>query len=169
METTSTATRWSERHNGVTAQVGIRWARYDADGNRVAQGSDWSTTPTGEQLAAWDVEAPAIAARAARWAGRDLYIRFGDAPAGGRSRNYATGELERGISVYEARHDLISDTWMTGGAMVGTLVSYLAQGIPARLVTGTEIGSGSDGEPLLSDLEVVADLTRTDAGWVVAS
>lgn len=160
-------TTWSTRHDGVRAQVGIRWAHYDFAGRRMAQGSDSLTVPTADQLTAWDAEAPTIAARAGAWAGRDLYIRFGDRPAGGRSRNYATGELEAGISVYEARHDLVSDTWMTDGAMVGTLVSYLAQGLPARLVTGDEIGSGSDGEPVLADVEVVAELVRCDRGWVV--
>ncbi len=35
-------------------------------------------------------------------AGEDVYLRFGDLPEGGRSRNYRTGRLEPGVSVYRA-------------------------------------------------------------------
>ena len=31
-----------------------------------------------------------------------IYVRFGEIPANGKSKNYLTGEYEKGVSVYEA-------------------------------------------------------------------
>lgn len=55
-------TRWTIKAGGaVEARDGMHWADYSLDGARTAAGSDWCTTPSAAELAAWDAEAPAAA------------------------------------------------------------------------------------------------------------
>jgi hypothetical protein len=85
--------------------------------------------------------------------GMDVYIRFGRWSR--RSINAATGEPEAGVSVYQA--------W------VENRVVYLhpdilcpklrGQGRMVFPVTGKVVGIGSDGEPVLRDVKVVAHVS----------
>jgi hypothetical protein len=157
--------RWGARRNG-------HWAAYDRDGNRLAVGADWCTAPTAAELEAWDAEAQAAAARVAAWPvdviGQALYIRFGRLPRAGRSRNYATGQLERGVSVYRARYNARTDALDASSALAGTYVHYLIAGKRPYLVAGDEVGTGSDGEPVLANARVVAELVATPDGFRIA-
>ncbi len=85
------------------------------------------------------------------------YVRFGDLPKGGRSRNHLTGELENGVSVYDAVeidgqiHVVLPS--LDESACV-SLSGILRR--PMYEVSGRAIGKGGDGEPILAD----AALTR---------
>jgi len=78
------------------------------------------------------------------------YLRFGDLPKNGKSRNHLTGVTEQGVSVYECvlmngKYKLIMPD-LTYSACV-SLSGVLDR--PCYLVSGALIGRGSDGEPLL--------------------
>lgn len=78
------------------------------------------------------------------------YLRFGEIPESGKSKNHLTGNLEIGVSVYDCvflngRYKLVMPN-LTHSACV-SLSGVLER--PCFLVTGVLIGRGSDGEPLL--------------------
>lgn len=82
--------------------------------------------------------------------GRLLFVRFGE--FGGASKNHLTGETEKGVSVYEAieRNGAIQIILPVGfdeSALV-SLSGCLRK--PMQEVAGTVVGTGSDGEPVLS-------------------
>lgn len=104
---------------------------------------------------------------------RLCYVRFGHKdgafPLAGQSRNSRTGELESGVSAYEAierdgSYQILLPA--LGGTAVATLgmAFNTAQGLwgkenyPIYEVSGTLIGTGSDGEPLLKDCEVIKQI-----------
>lgn len=142
------------------ADEGCHWAMYTLDGTRDCIGSDWCTTPTEDELAQWDMRAHEIAAL---WAGHrdrlttELYIRFGRVVR--RSKNHATGAWEQGLSVYEAVPDLHQVGYqLAGDALPGAAIMAAITGREAYLVTGEFVGYGSDGEPLLRKVQVLAPL-----------
>lgn len=98
--------------------------------------------------------------------GRRYFIRFGLPPDSGQSRNYRTGEFEVGISAYNAAVDPVSGVWSCVGEPQPSDPHPLlktVQGYTVVLVTGTILNSpGSDGEPLLSAVRIVADLEHVD-------
>lgn len=146
----------------------LHWADYDAQGCRVAQGADRSCAPTPEELAAWDAQAPIMVARAAQ-AVHPAYIRWGHLPKGGRSRNHATGNLEAGISVYRARYNPELEVYeYDDEALAGAAVAYMFAGVSPYLVTGREVGTGSDGEPLLRDVRIIGPLGLAEHGFRLA-
>lgn len=149
---------------------GLRWAVYDAEGRRLAQGVGGICGPLPAELAAWDSEAVTLAQRAAAFSftGQPLFIRWLGLPAGGRSRNHATGRRERGVSVYGARYNPVTDLIeYAGGGLPGAALTYLLTGAPAYLVTGEAAGTGSDGEPVIRAARVLAPLTPTTDGLQV--
>ena len=78
------------------------------------------------------------------------YIRYGNLPKGGKSKNHHTGELEAGVSVFEAlfypdgSYELQANTTMIRSLMSGGLLKRNVY----RLY-GDVVGTGSDGEPVL--------------------
>ena len=96
--------------------------------------------------------------------GRPLYLRFGEWPKRERSQINDTfeswGITELGISCYRAAYDAASNSyyyapdedlrWSWTAAC-----SFSYSGRPAFLVTGEEVGLGSDGEPVLRRLRTV--------------
>lgn len=100
---------------------------------------------------------------------QDAYIRFGGIPDGERSRNHADGHAEAGVSVYTARivgvppGSELPGVYTPAEARAPELASLVASR-DAYLVTGREVGTGSDGEPVLRDVEVVCDLVLADPG-----
>ena len=97
-----------------------------------------------------------------------LFIRFGDIPKDERSfiryRNYECG-YEQGVSVY-------SCTMVDGLPQLVIPYPY-AEGIfhtlwdfleyrdrNVYLVTGTQIGTGYDNEPLLTNVKIIQDITE---------
>lgn len=121
--------------------------------------------------------------REAQKEGRDLYIRFGDLPEGGRSRDYEHGTTLDGMSVYRAQ--AVTDTrtplesaddwrWYDGPVFcrpVAPNSAYydgIAPGLsdrPAYLVTGTKIGNGPEGEPIITDVEIVREVSQYQGLW----
>lgn len=97
-------------------------------------------------------------------AGDTVYIRFGDIPDGERSTNHADDEAEAGVSVYAADVTTTDDGRIqfspTGQKLQQVLLLATR---PTYLVTGTEVGTGTDGEPLLQDVAVHATL-KTPSG-----
>lgn len=97
------------------------------------------------------------------------YIRFGKIPDNEQSNIYRHGELvgkEIGVSVYDccynrgkyciiypnpSNEDTICDF---SGFMFYTPRS------PIYLVTGEEVGIGSDGEPLLKNVKIIKDISN---------
>lgn len=164
-----TPNRW-----GMTPNA--HWAAYDRDGRRIATGQPMpgytSCEPTADELAIWDAEAVRAAANAQAWpvdpTDPALYIRFGRLPRAGRSRNYLTGEYEAGVSVYNARYNAATDVLDASSALGGTYIHYLIEGRDAYLLTGAECGVGSDGEPVLADVRIIATLASTPEGFRIA-
>jgi hypothetical protein len=81
--------------------------------------------------------------------GRPGYVRFGQLPASGRSRNHRDNLTEPGVSVYRG-------TLTPGGkkALIhlnntDALGALFITNRPAYEATGTEVGRGSDNEPCL--------------------
>ncbi len=153
---------WEEDGHRMTGNG--HWMIFDpSTGEELARGTDWISTPTEAEAVSWQEKAKELAAK---WKGRvtdlnkTLYIRYGRFPPSGQSRNYASGMLETGISVYPAKYDLVS-----GGIIFddnygvwqdGTLISVMHR--TPYLVEGEYVGDGSDGEPLLRNARKVAKL-----------
>src|SRR5690606_36239624 len=97
-----------------------------------------------------------------------VYIRFGELPDGGRSRNHATGQLEEGVSCYRARrrvdggYELVS-SGLPYAAIAAAMGAY---GNTVLVNAGEECGRGSDGESVLRDVRVVARLEYRDGRFV---
>ena len=106
------------------------------------------------------------ALKAGGWAvePRRTYLRFGDAPADGKSMRWgptnANGRYERGVSVFSARttsegHVLLN----LDNPLQFTLTSMIAlSGRPAYLLRGRVCGKGTSGEPLLRDVDYLEPL-----------
>lgn len=81
-------------------------------------------------------------------------VRFGEIPAAGRSKNWATGDLEQGVSVVRIAR--------TQGDLTKTSiydVTQGGQGIKKYEVRGWFLGrTGADGEPLLVNPEIIKEL-----------
>lgn len=99
-----------------------------------------------------------------RKAPEKVYLRFGLWSA--RSRNYATGMLEEGVSVYPAK--LIAgvvclDVDLSMLEIMDECKRYLA-GRLVFPVTGEEVAKGSDGEPVLRKVKPLAYAICIQAG-----
>jgi len=147
------------------------WIKLDLSGRVIAHGQGWSVKPDAETLARVAAAGPAIveAVRPVLMdATEPVYIRFGELPAGGRSRNHATGQLEAGVSCYRARrrvdggYELVSS-----GLPYATIAAAMgAYGNTVLLIAGEECGLGSDGEPVLRDVQVLGRLRYKDGRFV---
>ena len=94
-----------------------------------------------------------------------VYIRFGKWGRGQRSINFHTGDREKGLSVYPAR--LTSDGYaeLSDDGLVLT-AEDCAEDINGRLafvLTGKEVGTGSDGEPVLVSIKLLSYAVATDS------
>lgn len=94
--------------------------------------------------------------RAPRDPNRPVYLRIGDwNPDNERSGNYAMGEIEVGLSVYdldEHGQPIIPDE---GEWAEDDFNDRMASDAPKYLVQGQHVGMGHDGEPLLNGVVVV--------------
>lgn len=97
---------------------------------------------------------------------RDVYVRFGDIPGGEQSTDYGTGRTEAGVSVYACEEE--DGVYYLAGAEIQTVFYLLDR--PIYLVSGERVGTGADGEPLIRDVEIEADLkTPKGCGGFVES
>jgi len=159
----------------VRAREGLAWADYDINGHRVRQSASQlpGCTLSDVALAQCDAEVPAIVARAQEVGvplDRPLYIRWGRTPKSGRSKNHATGAEECGVSVYGADYDpmtgkIIYDAF--AGGLSGAGLIYLCEGRPAYLITGDRVATGADGEPVITNIVVLAKLIPGRDGFAV--
>lgn len=94
-----------------------------------------------------------------KWAdAKPCYVRYGDLPHNGRSINHADGSAEAGVSVYrgqvlptgEARAIISSNDEL--GSLLGIRSRKL------YIVEGDLIGTGSDGEPVLTNCRIVKEV-----------
>lgn len=87
---------------------------------------------------------------------RPLYIRSGPIPDSGRSRNHLTGEMEVGISVWEAveRDDGVCLLLPHARESVCVDLSVACRA-ECYEVEGDRVGEGADGEPLLTKVRIV--------------
>jgi len=84
---------------------------------------------------------------------KKCYIRFGDIPESKLSKNYLTGESEKGVSVYRAfvkDGNIIPIISSLEPSILVTLVGCLSRNV--YIVYGDKIGIGSDGEILLENV-----------------
>ncbi len=87
-----------------------------------------------------------------------VYVRFGKWGRRHRSINFHTGDIEKGLSVYPA--EFTSDGYV---ALADddrlTLTAHdcadILKGRIAFVLTGKEVGRGSDGEPLLVGVKLL--------------
>lgn len=94
----------------------------------------------------------------------ELYIRFGNTPDDERSYDNRNDRMEDGVSVYDCVRVEIDDEADTDaeigyapcGQMIQTIFALMFR--DTYLVTGERVGTGADGEPLLRDVEAVAEL-----------
>jgi hypothetical protein len=87
-----------------------------------------------------------------------VYLRIGDwdrTTDTPRSRNYALGETEAGLSVYDLDADGQPIVPAEGEWAEHDLRDRLRSNDPKYLVRGRLVGQGHDGEPLLSHVQVV--------------
>jgi hypothetical protein len=104
----------------------------------------------------------------------DIYIRFGEIPENERSYNHTDDRYEDGVSVYSAEIESVPPESSASAMFVPVGPKVLQILLLAQrdtyLVTGTEVGTGVDGEPLLQDVTLVAELdyTDTESGWTIA-
>ena len=90
-----------------------------------------------------------------KWrAAKPCYVRYGRLPAGGRSRNYADGTLEAGVSVFRGQRLPSGEARALPNSAqeVGTYLHLRDRQL--YIVTGQEIGTGSDGEPVLANARI---------------
>lgn len=163
-----------KRDNAIMVRLGAtHWRLYNLDGSVARQGR---ADVFGEWPTDWDAEiAEHIAAYAA--AAQDVpqytaYLRFKDLPRGGRSRNYATGQLEDGVSCYGLEWDVLGRCWEAVGCSNPyqyILNSMRGDEVPAYIVTGERVGTGSDGEPIIRNAQIVGRARKLAGGaWVLA-
>lgn len=101
-----------------------------------------------------------------------VYIRFGKPPRSGRSGIYKRGRrigTEEGLSVYDAVYNsegwhVILPTPLTE-TIIGSLCSLYdrvkSNKCKVFLIEGIEVGKGTDGEPLITDFNILEDITNS--------
>lgn len=103
-----------------------------------------------------------------------VYIRFGLIPKDDRSTIKSHGEVigkEIGVSVWECeikkdKYHMVfpkNPTEHTADDF-DYMMNLYTENDDIFLVTGTEVGKGSDGEPLLRNIKVIRQLKRSEIG-----
>lgn len=108
----------------------------------------------------------------------NYYLRIGDFPQDGKSKIYQWNDKEhssrtvvgeeKGISVYKTTK--VSDRWKVilpnnpSSSTIDTF-KYLQSAVLnnqkfAYIVTGDEIGIGYDGEPVITNIKIIEDITE---------
>ena len=107
--------------------------------------------------------------RKSKFTADKYYIRFGDFPKGGKSKNYATGEIEIGVSAYPVKWNIQKNKWEIVEEQLEEFAALynltyditIGEGRPVYLVQGQELDDlGSDGEPMLdiNNVKIVKQL-----------
>ena len=91
-----------------------------------------------------------------------VYLRYGLPPKEGKSYNTRDQFFEQGVSVYRGEMKTDGEVRILRGGqhqMMGP-VGYQSRGVDLYVVEGKEIGLGSDGEPVMSDVKVVGKIDQ---------
>lgn len=93
---------------------------------------------------------------------KPVFVRYGNLPKGGKSKDYSSGNMEKGVSVFRGEilpngeiRPIIKTDQQLGSFLMGGLKNRTAY-----VVEGKEVGFGADGEPVLSNAK---KLTPKDA------
>lgn len=95
------------------------------------------------------------------------YLRFGDIPTSGLSNIWLNDQIigqELGVPVYDAV--LMTDGWRVilpkpiTHKVINTLYILIAEKRSVYILSGEEIGIGTDGEPLLKDPHILLEITK---------
>ena len=81
-----------------------------------------------------------------------VYLRFGMFSSGEVSSNHHTGDVELGLSVYPAN---LENNIVKAQSIKDICPWVESQGRMAFVVTGREVGIGSDGEPVLRGVRML--------------
>jgi hypothetical protein len=147
---------------------GLNWAEFDCDGSFIKECPDPGYRLTEEQKvkAAEQIKtfgkAPFVG---------NVYLRFNNIPKNGKSKNWATGKHEAGLSVYELKYNPLKGAYcVTGEALEGALIQYIIEQAPIYFVAGDEITKGSDREPILASVKILskARYDNDKEGYIVA-
>jgi len=86
---------------------------------------------------------------------KDVYIRFGNIPEGGRSKDWSSGNWEKGVSVFKGKILPSGELLVlpSTNQQLGSLVTMNDR--PMFVIKGKEIGTGADGEPVLSQAKAI--------------
>ena len=140
--------------------LNYKWAEYLFDGTLVyANDTDYAISAHDEAMALIATAKKPITAE-------ETFIRFGELPKSGKSRNWSTGKNERGVSCYRSTYNILTGAYNTYGALPGAEISYLMRNANIYLITGDVVGVGSDGEPVINNAKIVAQLALTDDGYM---
>lgn len=156
--------------NGDVIRItnGLKWADYNYDGVRIAQGKSWSVAPTEEELAIWDEAVKTV--KLPSTPVKNIYIRFNDLPKNNISYNHATNQPEKGLSCYNAKYNLKKQCYeISEGGLPGAMLQYMISGAKVYLLTGDYVCNGSDGEPVITNVKVIGQLLYDDKidGYIV--
>lgn len=137
----------------------------DFSGNVSTRGSEEYAVPLPEALAVC-INYVKAAVPFTQYLTGQYYVRFGPWSTEEVSKNYATGELERGVSAYDAHFDLETRRWdlevTNEAAAAGTMQSLIYGTRDIFLIIGREVARGSDDEPVLKNIKILKRLTKKD-------
>ena len=91
----------------------------------------------------------------ARTSGTHCYVRFGGLPADGISRNHRDGTAERGVSAYDA-YEFQGRIYVDMADVDGISAAFIVERKARYIISGREVGRGSDGEPVLAEAKAKA-------------
>jgi hypothetical protein len=87
--------------------------------------------------------------------GKDVFVRYGDLPEGGKSKDFASGNYEKGVSVFRGK--ILPDGSLLPmpktNQELGSLLTMNKR--PMYVVTGDVVGVGADGEPVLANAKKI--------------
>ena len=149
----------------TTAEIDHKWQQWPTPEEALAEAESFGYVAANfKRDGAIDLIHPATqaaleerkAATTAKWAdAKPCYVRFGKLPPHGRSRNHADGTLEEGVSVFHGERLPSGEArpLPKTNQELASLLS-LSRTRDLYIVTGEEIGVGSDGEPLLRNARI---------------
>lgn len=136
-----------------------RWAAFDPNTGELAFKGREDFDPSPEQLQNWQDAARKFSSNKPPVEGQ-VFLRYGDAPKGGRSTNFLTGNKEPGTSVYDVEWNPFTKVFdLKNADHVGTAMFHIMNGVPPTIVQGDVVGKGSDGEPVIKGMKKVLGLT----------
>ena len=140
------------------SDTGGRWAHFNLNGKLVAKGERLNA-PSDTELNHWIEKAKNLNGSWLNDIPNNIFLRFGDLPKGGVSKDWSSGRVEKGVSVYSAKKDFVNNSiWFGENSLPGAALIRASEDAPVYLVTGKKVGIGTDGEPVLKNVEILHKL-----------